>query len=154
MSQYEIDTTIELQSVFMNSLTAVYVDPTNVRLVIIDPSGVQSQQKWPGGTVIRDSLGHFHAFVTPVIPGNWIYKWQGTGAATATSPDTIFTVNPTALTLIPHLLIFSISPLSGPPGTLITISGIGFTGTTSVTINGLSASFTVVNDYTITATVP
>jgi hypothetical protein len=154
MSQYEIDTTVELQCIFTNSLTGVYVDPTNVRVQVLDPTGSQTTQEWPVGSVIRDSLGHFHALVTPAISGNWTYKWRGMGAFTATSPDTIFTVNPTALTLIPHLLIFSIVPLSGPPGTLITINGIGFTGTTSVTINGMSASFTVVNDSTITATVP
>jgi hypothetical protein len=97
MSQYEIDTTIELQGVFINSLTGVYIDPTTVKVSVLDPTGSQVTQNWPGGTVTRDSLGHFHALVTPAISGNWTYKWQGTGAATATSPDTIFTVNSSAL---------------------------------------------------------
>jgi hypothetical protein len=97
MSQYEIDTTVELQCVFMNSLTGVYADPTNVKVNILDPTGSQSTQEWPSGTVTRDSLGHFHAFVTPAISGNWTYKWRGMGAFTATSPDTIFTVNASLL---------------------------------------------------------
>jgi hypothetical protein len=97
MSQYEIETTIELQAIFINSLTGVYIDPTNVKVNILDPTSSQSTQEWPGGTVIRDSLGHFHALVTPTISGNWTYKWRGTGAATATSPDTIFTVNASLL---------------------------------------------------------
>ena len=97
MSQYEIDTTIELQCVFLNSLTGVYVDPTLVKVSILDPNGVQTNQNWPGGGVTRDSLGHFHALITPSISGNWTYKWRGSGAATAASPDTIFTVNASLL---------------------------------------------------------
>jgi hypothetical protein len=97
MSQYEIDTTIELQGIWINSLTGVYADPTTIILYIIDPNGVQTSQNWPGGAIIRDSLGHFHYLITPSISGNWTYKWRGSGTATATSPDTIFTVNASAL---------------------------------------------------------
>ena len=97
MSQYEIDTSIELQCVFTNSLTGVYADPTTITLYIIDPTGFQTTQAWPGGPIIRDSLGHFHTIITPSISGNWTYKWRGTGTATASSPDTIFTVNASAL---------------------------------------------------------
>ena len=97
MSQYEIDTTIELQAIFTNALTGVYADPTTVKLYILDPAGIQTTQIWPGGAIIRDSLGHFHYIMTPAKSGNWTYKWQGSGAAVATSPDTIFTVNASAL---------------------------------------------------------
>jgi hypothetical protein len=97
MSQYEIDTTIELQGIFTNALTGVYADPTSITLYIQDPTGTQTTQAWPGPNIIRDSLGHFHYIITPAISGNWIYKWRGIGAAQATSPDTIFTVNASAL---------------------------------------------------------
>lgn len=50
--------------------------------------------------------------------------------------------------------ISSFTPTSGAPGTTVTISGCGFTGTTSVTFQGVSASFTVNSDTQITATVP
>ncbi len=43
---------------------------------------------------------------------------------------------------------------SGPVGTSVIILGNGLTGTTSVTFNGTAASFTVVSDTEITATVP
>jgi hypothetical protein len=41
---------------------------------------------------------------------------------------------------VPTVLAFL--PLSGPVGTLVTITGTGFTGATAVTFNGTSASFT------------
>jgi hypothetical protein len=97
MSLYEIDTTIELLGIFINSLTGVYADPTSITLFILDPSGVQTSQIWPGGAIVRDSLGHFHFIMTPAKSGNWTYKWQGFGTAQATSQDTIFTVNASAL---------------------------------------------------------
>ena len=51
--------------------------------------------------------------------------------------------------------ITSLSPTSGPVGTIVTIAGKGFTGTTAVKFNGLAASaFSVVSDTSIRATVP
>jgi gliding motility-associated-like protein len=52
-------------------------------------------------------------------------------------------------------VIASLSPSSGPAGTIVTINGSGFNaGTTSVNFNGTSAAFTVVSDNVITATIP
>jgi len=97
MAQYEIDTSVVIEGVFLNALAGVYIDPTAVSLFIIDPSGGRQTQTLSSGAVIRDSLGHFHFTFTPTKSGVWTYKWQGTGAAVATSPDTMFTINPSAL---------------------------------------------------------
>jgi uncharacterized repeat protein (TIGR03803 family) len=67
-----------------------------------------------------------------------------TGSTTLTSSRT-FDVTPTTT---------SFSPPSGPVGTLVTINGTGLKQTTKVTFNGKSASFTVVSDIELTATVP
>ena len=48
----------------------------------------------------------------------------------------------------------SFSPSSGPVGTVVTLTGSAFTGTTKVTFNAKSASFTVNSDTQISATVP
>jgi plastocyanin len=45
-------------------------------------------------------------------------------------------------------------PASGGPGTSVTVSGSGFTNATDVRFNGTSASFSIVSDTQITATVP
>ncbi len=50
--------------------------------------------------------------------------------------------------------ITSFAPDSGSEGTLVVITGVSLTQTTSVTIGGVSASFVVVNDTTVNATVP
>jgi hypothetical protein len=50
--------------------------------------------------------------------------------------------------------INAVSPSTGGPGTVVTITGSGFTGATQVSFGGISAtSFTVVNATTLTATV-
>jgi hypothetical protein len=50
--------------------------------------------------------------------------------------------------------IGSFTPSSGPAGTIVTITGAGFTGVTSVKFNGISAVFRVVSANMISATVP
>lgn len=51
--------------------------------------------------------------------------------------------------------ITSFSPSSGPVGTTVVIIGVAFTGTKSVTFNGVAATtFTVNSDTQITVTVP
>ncbi|HYI11680.1 MAG TPA: IPT/TIG domain-containing protein [Thermoanaerobaculia bacterium] len=56
---------------------------------------------------------------------------------------------------IPVTTIAGFTPSAGGAGLVVTIEGTGLTGATSVTFNGLAAaSFTVVDDTTIAATVP
>lgn len=51
-------------------------------------------------------------------------------------------------------VINSFSPTSGGVGDIITMTGTNFTGATAVNFNGSVAEFTVVNDISITSTVP
>jgi hypothetical protein len=81
---------------------------------------------------------------------------KGTGKITVTTADgtgtstTDFTVTPT----VKKPVVSSFSPLGGTWGTLVTITGTGFTGASAVTFGGVAASFTVVSATKITATVP
>jgi hypothetical protein len=96
MAKYEIDTSIQLNTEFINSLTGVYVDPSLVTLYILNPNGGTNIVNYPGA-VSRNSQGHYFYQLTPNISGSWTYKWQATGTAVATSPDTSFTVNASLL---------------------------------------------------------
>jgi hypothetical protein len=53
-----------------------------------------------------------------------------------------------------YAIVFSIVPASGPDSSVVTISGSGFTGATSVSFGGVAAVFSVTSDSSITATVP
>jgi hypothetical protein len=86
--------------------------------------------------------------ITAVVPGGFTH-----------SPIKVTTPGGTAksatnFSLIPPS-IGSFSPTSGPEGTQVVITGLGFTGATSVGFGGVSASlFNVDSDTQITATVP
>ena len=53
-----------------------------------------------------------------------------------------------------RLTLTGFSPVSGPVGTGVTLTGTGFTGTTTVAFNGAPASYSVGSDAQITAIVP
>ncbi|HYI11679.1 MAG TPA: IPT/TIG domain-containing protein [Thermoanaerobaculia bacterium] len=85
---------------------------------------------------------------------------QATVPASATDGP-IFVVTPggsatssTSFSVALTPIASSFSPTNGPPGTLVAISGQNFNTTTSVHFNGTSASFTIVSDVLINATVP
>jgi hypothetical protein len=59
-----------------------------------------------------------------------------------------------SFTVIPAPTISSFTPMSGPVGTIVTVTGTVFTGATAARFNGVSASFTVDSATRITATVP
>ena len=61
----------------------------------------------------------------------------------------------TSFTVIqPPPQVTSFNPTLGSPGTSVTLTGSHFTGTSGVKFNGLTASFSVTNDTTISTSVP
>jgi formylglycine-generating enzyme required for sulfatase activity len=87
--------------------------------------------------------------VTATVPAGAM-----SGPFTVTTPGGTAT-SATSFTYIatpPTLTDFT--PTHGPMGTSVTLTGTGFTGTTSVTFNTSPATFTVVSDTTLTAVVP
>ncbi|RTQ48200.1 T9SS type A sorting domain-containing protein [Hymenobacter gummosus] len=73
-----------------------------------------------------------------------------TPGGTATSTGSFTVTVPT-----PAPVISSFNPTSGPVGTVVTITGINFTGATGVSFNGTAATtFTVNSATSISATVP
>jgi uncharacterized repeat protein (TIGR03803 family) len=99
-----------------------------------------------GGTQATTVTRTGTTYITATVPSGAVTGTVTvtTGATKLTTPQT-FKVTPT---------LGSFTPPSGPVGTVVTISGTGLTQTTKVTFNKISASFTVVSDIEITATVP
>lgn len=74
----------------------------------------------------------------PIKVGNWL------GTA----------VSGTSFTIVVAPKITAFTPTSGPVGTLVTITGTGFTGTLDVKFGTVSAQFVVESDSLVNATVP
>jgi hypothetical protein len=91
---YQVDTLIQLNVTFLDAIAGTPVDPTTVSLFIEDPLGNETQ---PVTGIVRTGVGVYYYQFTPSGPGKWTYKWQGTGAVIATSPDTAFVVRASAL---------------------------------------------------------
>lgn len=78
-----------------------------------------------------------------------------TGKISVTTPDgTALSATSFVVTATAAPTITTFSPTSGLPGAAVTINGTNFDGATSVTFNGVGASFTVNSSLKITATVP
>ena len=84
--------------------------------------------------------------ITATVPAG-----ANTGSITVTTAAGVAT-SATNYTVTPSITGFS--PSSGAVGATVTINGQAFTGATAVAFNGTSASFTVVTNTQITATVP
>ncbi|MGX7668799.1 choice-of-anchor D domain-containing protein [Flavobacterium pedocola] len=65
-----------------------------------------------------------------------------------------FNIQGTGISCTPTTTITSITPTSGPSGTVVTINGSGFGTATNVRFGALNAVYTVVSGTVITATVP
>jgi hypothetical protein len=76
------------------------------------------------------------------------------GVASYASFTVTTTAPPPAPAPSPPPTLSSLSPDNGLAGTVVTLTGSGFTGATNVSFNGASASFTVVSGTQITATAP
>jgi hypothetical protein len=90
-----------------------------------------------------------------VVSGTQINATVPSGAMTGpikvTTPDGSAT-SASSFAVVPAISGFT--PSSGTVGTVVTINGSAFTGTTGVRFNGTPAAFTVVSYVRITATVP
>ena len=101
------------------------------------------------------------------IIGNNTYLWSngnttqdvsgltaGTYSVLATNPNGCTATISVVIIQPNDLVISNFTPSSGNIGTVVTITGTGFNGVDVVNFNGMSASFSIVNDGEISATVP
>lgn len=82
---YDASTSIRIRSNFTIALTGAHADPTAVILSVCNPKGVVTVYNTID--LIRESAGVFYKDIILNVVGVWTYKWQGTGAVEAASPD-------------------------------------------------------------------
>ena len=99
-----------------------------------------------GGTAATTTALTGTTYILATVPAGAL-----TGDVTVTTGSTVLST-PASCKITPTYKSFT--PPSGPVGTVVTFNGTGLTQTTKVTIDKLSAAFTVVSDSEITATVP
>lgn len=95
MNAYEIDTLIQIDGSFVVFGGNQPIDPSAINLFVLDPTGTETEYTYPSGGITRVGTGNYACQITLTKEGVWVYKWQGTGAAVVTSPDTRMMVNQT-----------------------------------------------------------
>jgi hypothetical protein len=65
-------------------VAGVETDPTTVTAIIRDPDGVERTYLYgTDAELVRDDAGDYHVDVDAGPPGRWIYRFAGTGVASA-----------------------------------------------------------------------
>lgn len=96
MNTYQIDTQVQLSAVFTNA-SGTPVDPTDVVLYLMPPGQVVEQFTYSGGQITKTATGNYAYTMETTAPGQWLYKWQGTGTVEVTSPDYVMNVQASQL---------------------------------------------------------
>jgi subtilisin-like proprotein convertase family protein len=105
-----------------------------------------------GGSINPNGTWRLKAFDQASTDAGTINSWSITFPAFSSGCSSVSNVIP--VTVIPLPVITGFTPGTGVVGSSVDINGSGFTGATDVLFNGLSASYSIVNDNLITATVP
>lgn len=127
--------------------------PTTGGVVVLTGSGFTGATSVRfGSTAVTSFTVDSDTQITATVPP----KAASSGPVVVVGPGGTSPAGPTLTWVAPVPSVTSVSPSAGATigGTPVTISGSGFSFATSVKFGTASASFTVVNDTTITATSP
>jgi hypothetical protein len=92
-NQYTIDNLVQMNGFFTLADGVTPADPTTVVALVQDPTGLITQYtNATSPAVVRNGVGAYSVTMQLSLSGPWIYKFQGTGALTATTPDTYIEV--------------------------------------------------------------
>src|SRR5262249_25054450 len=139
--------------VIANSVTSPPLDMGSVQSTATAPAaglglaltmGISSGTLNGTTTALTNSAGQA-VFNNLSVPAPGTYQLQFAGIVASNS----FTV-----TMGPYPIVPSISPVSGSSGDAITITGMNFTGATTVSFGTAATNFTVNTDTSIPATAP
>lgn len=84
VNTYPLNTEIVLTGDFTQVMGGAPVDPTNITLILTNPSAVTQTLVYPGA-ITRVSTGVYTYAFAPNQVGSWTYEWQGMGAVEAMS---------------------------------------------------------------------
>ncbi|MEP7263644.1 MAG: reprolysin-like metallopeptidase [Bacteroidota bacterium] len=127
-------------------LSTFFTVCTNVTTNVASFAGFNS------GSIIPNGQWRLRVFDQASEDGGTISNWSITFPAYSSgcsSPS-----NAIPVTINPLPVVSGFTPSSGTVGSIVNINGSGFTGTSSVQFNGISAAYSVVSDILIQATVP
>lgn len=89
MATYDIGDLVILTASWQNE-SGVYVDPTTVTLKIQDPTGSTTNHAYGTSNITKTATGRYRFEYKPTTRGNFVYRWEGTGTATATGQSSFF----------------------------------------------------------------
>ena len=90
---FPVGTGIDLVHVFSNA-SGVLENPSDSVCQVRMPTGESYTYRYSEGSVTRDSTGVFRRRVLLSVPGDWVYRWTGTGSYPSTSGDCTVPVDP------------------------------------------------------------
>lgn len=83
---YDKGDVVRLGATFTDAATPpVNADPTAVVLRVRTPAGVTSTP-----VAVKDGVGLYHHDLTLDTAGEWLYRWEGTGAVATAEEGTIY----------------------------------------------------------------
>lgn len=82
---HDIGDLLKLETALRNEAGAL-ADPTHLVLKLRAPSGAETEQVWPEGTIARTATGIFFATALMTEAGVWLYEWKATGAVELADP--------------------------------------------------------------------
>lgn len=71
------------------SATYALTDPTTVSLLVVEPDGTRTTYTYAGGGATKHSTGVFYRDIPLTLPGEYLLRWVGTGAAAATTETVV-----------------------------------------------------------------
>ena len=131
---------------FISLVTPVYSGKEASTVGILGPGFSSKSVVEFGGTKATTTKVSGTTYILAKVPTGAL-----TGDITVTTGSTVLSTT-ASYKITPTYKSFT--PSSGPVGTVVTFNGTGLTQTTKVTVDAISASFTVVSDSEITLTVP
>lgn len=81
-NSYPVGSNVRFSVVFTEVATGALVDPTTVifRIKTPETGAVTTWTYLVLGSIVRDSIGRYHADYTCDFPGDWYYRWEAAGS--------------------------------------------------------------------------